>query len=94
MRVEVATLLTFQLTDGAQMEIVPAGASMNTPRLYWNVDCFDTVILFMSVPFTYSVLVPKDDGLGMSLPLFAHVEDAHVELSYEYEHDTDVPHDM
>ena len=94
MRVEVATLLTFQLTDGAQVEIDPAGARINTPRLYWNVDCFDTVILFMSVPFTYSVLVPKDDGLGISDPLLKHVEDAHVELSYEYEHDIAVPHDM
>ena len=94
MRVEVATLLTFQLTDGAQVEIVPAGARMNTPRLYWNVDCFDTVMLFISVPLTYSVLVPKDAGLGISLPLLEHVEDAHVELSHEYEHETAVPHDI
>ena len=91
---EVATLLTFQFTDGAQVEIVPDGASMNTPRLNWNVDCFDTVTLFISVPFTYRVLVPKDDGLGISDPLLEHVEDAHVELLYEYEQDTDDPHDM
>ena len=51
-------------------------------------------MLFVSVPFTYRVLVPKDDGLGMSLPLLEHVEDAHVELSYEYEHEMDVPQDM
>ena len=90
----MATLLTFQLTDGDQVEISPMGARINTPRLYWNVDCFDTVVLFISVPLTYRVLVPKDDGLGISLPLFAHVEDAHVVLSYEYEHDIAVPHDM
>ena len=93
MRVEVATLLTFQLTDGAQVVIVPAGAIINTPRLYWNVDCFDTVTLLVSVPLTYRVLVPKDDGLGISLPLLEHVEDVHVELFHEYSHDTDVPHD-
>ena len=48
----------------------------------------------MSVPRTYNVLVPYDDGRVISLPLFAHVEDAHVELSYEYSQDTAVPHDM
>ena len=87
-------MLMFQFTDGAQAEIVPDGARMNTPRLNWNVDCFDTVVLFISVPFTYSVLVPKDTGLGISDPLLEHVEDAHVELLYEYEQDTAVPHDM
>ena len=48
--------------------------------------------LLISDPFTYNVLVPYVTGLGISDPLFAHVDDAHSELSHEYSHETAVPH--
>ena len=41
------------------------------------------------------MLVPKDVGFGISLPLFAQVDDAHVNpLSYEYSQDIAVPQEM
>ena len=84
MSVSVATLLTFQLTIGAQVLTVPNGAIIATPRLYVNVDCLVTVVPCASIPLTDRVLVPRDAGRGISLPLFAQtaVEDD-TKLSYE-----------
>ena len=68
---------------------------MNTPRLYWNVDDAVAVVLFISAPRTQRVLVPKDDGFGISDPLFAQVDDDHVDpLFHEYSQDIAVPQDM
>ena len=76
------------------MLIGPAGDMITTPRLYWNVELAVMVVLFISVPFTYRVLVPNDDGFGISVPLFEQVDDAHVMLLYEYEQETAVPKEM
>ena len=70
-------MLTFQLTLGDHVFIDPVGAIIATPRLYVNVDCFVIVVPCASIPLTDSVLVPRDAGRGISLPLFAQtaVED-------------------
>ena len=48
-------------------------------------------MLFISVPFTYSVLVPDDAGRDMSVPLFAQLSVFQSVLFHEYEHETAVP---
>ncbi len=48
-------------------------------------------MLFISVPFTYNVLVPDDVGRDMSTPLFEQLSVFQSVPFHEYEHETAVP---
>ena len=48
-------------------------------------------MLFMSVPFTYNVLVPDDAGRDISVPLFEQFSVFQSIPFHEYEHETAVP---